>query len=172
MASGAEKGGDMTGSRIQTLRNWWRSREQREKRLLVVAGLLVAGATLWTAADNIDHERTRIAKALPRAEAQLTQLRHDAARYAALVAAGSGKGAWAALTPELVTLRLGSAGVVGELLREGTGFRFRGEVGFDAWVNAVAMLHKEMGLRVIQLRVTRLAAGRVRVDAALAAPGS
>lgn len=151
---------------------YWRQRNVREKRLLLAAGLVVSLAAIWTVAESLHHEQERLARALPRAEAQLAQIRHNSAQYAQI--AGERRAGIEArnAAPDPLRSRLHALGVPVEVAPDGAGIRLRGDAAFEDLIKAIAVIHKELGLRVEQLHITRQSAGLVRLDVLLMPAGT
>lgn len=154
---------------ISRLAVLWRTRSQREQRLLLAAGifLLLLGLALSLGWAHSEHQRLR--RAVPQAEARLGQMQMASDERARLLTQPlPARLAGSALTDAL----LGSARARNLILTaqpSGDGVQVKGQGGFDAVVAWLADVQRDHALRPTRTEILRDGAG-TRFEATLVFP--
>ena len=149
----------------------WNACSQRERRLILIAGSVVALGLVFGLADWSAQERRRLDRQVPRAQAQLEQTQEAATEIAAL----RGRPPVQPLAGPALADAVGAAakarGLAVTVNSTGEGVQIRGNGDFDALVGWLGTLHSDQGLRVLRLEIQR-AGSQASVDALLAGPAA
>lgn len=149
----------------------WHACSPRERRLILIAGGVVALGLVLSLADGSARERSRLDRLLPRAQAQLEQTQEAATEIAAL----RGRPPAQALAGPALADAVGAAakarGLAVTAQSTGDGVQIRGSGDFDTLITWLGTLHTDQGLRVQRIEIQR-AGGQASVDALLAAPAA
>ena len=127
---------------IARLGQAWQAISPRERRLVLAAGIVVLIGLVVTLLDWSRSERSRLARSLPHAEAQLEQVQ-EAAQASAK-----------------------SRGLGLALQATGDGLQIKGQASLDAFVDWLAALQRDQGLRVQRLEIQGQSGG-ASIDAVL-----
>lgn len=141
-----------------------------EQRVLVAGALVLAALALWALNDWASQRRDRLERTLPVLAAQLEVMRGSVVQIAQLrdrpiPAVGGRDARRAALLANARTLGL----ALDIRADDGGTFAVSGQGDFDRWVEWLAAMHQEQGLRLVRATAVRSEAG-VRIDAVLGGP--
>lgn len=151
---------------ISRLTQAWQAISPRERRLVLLAGGVVAVGLVVGLLDWSRSERARLTRSLPRAEAQLEQVQEAATEITRL--RGETPPARTAV-PALLDAAQASAksrGLGLALQASGDGLQIKGQASLDAFVDWLATLQRDQGLRVQRLEIQGQG-GSVSVDTVL-----
>lgn len=158
---------------------WWAKLPQRERRVLLLGGAVVAAVLIWALIwDPLARSNARLAADLGRAESDLAFMREAAPRMAGAKGNASVVGAERAgrSLPALADATAREAGLGGALRRiepVGQGrvsLSFEG-IGFDPWIGWLEAMSARFGVRVESMSVERqAAAGMVNAQVVLVDP--
>lgn len=147
---------------MSALRTWWQQREARERRVLLVGGLLVVAMLLWALVwKPLGDHRASLADGNQRLAADLALMRASAS---ALQARSNGEDAARARAGRsllaLADAGVREAGLAGSLRRiepagEGRVRLHLESVPFDPIADWLQRLAREQGVRVAELSATR-----------------
>lgn len=151
-------------------REAWAQRSARERRVLLLGGILLAllllAQWLWSA----HHGRRALRERLPQQAQQLAEIKAAAQEWQRLAALPRRP---PPLLGEAARRQLaGGAQALGLTAdwREGGRLALRGRCAFDDWLRWLETVRRDHGLIVTQAQVGKLAPGIVTVDAVLALP--
>lgn len=155
---------------IGRLLQGFRQRSPGEQRFLVAGAFVLAALALWALNDWAGQRRERLERTLPVLAAQLEVMRASVAQIAQLrdrpAPAVAGR-------DERRAALLAAARNLGLALDiradDGGAFAVSGLGDFDRWVDWLATMHREQGLRLVRATVVRAGEG-VRIDAVLGGP--
>lgn len=128
-------------------------RTPRERRLLAAAALVVGAAALVTLADGLVHERTRLARALPDARAELARMQDDAAELQRLRQIPAPTAATPATLLESARAAAAARGLGLSITAAGDTLQARGNADFDALVGWLAAMQSELQLRPLRATI-------------------
>ena len=167
---------------ISLLKGWWEGRQARERSFLAGLALFLGAALLIQGLWSAEAARTRLHRQLPQLRQQAETLQRQAGEVRQLQAqpaapaAAEGPGLLAAVQSAARNANLALA--AGQLQLEGARqVRLRANLPFDRWLEWVAVLQRDVRLRLVSCRidsgegtgVTSLP-GMVRIDALFALP--
>jgi type II secretory pathway component PulM len=154
------------------MRTWWRSRSERERRVVRAGAVLAAVAIVGAFWLQAERSRARLAQELPQLRASIAALERSAAEVARLRALPAA----ASLVPSapLASLATDAGGVPGARITVLDERRVRlegGDVSFTALLDWLRLAQARHGMRVEAARLQMLAApGRVEAELVLARP--
>lgn len=140
-------------SPISRLRQAWQSISPRERRLVLIAGGVVLVGLVVSLLDWSHSQRTRLTRSLPRAEAQLEQVQEAATELTRLRGQTAPQRAAGPALLEAAQASAKSRGLGLALQATGDGLQIKGQAGLDAFVDWLAVLQRDQGLRVQRLEV-------------------
>lgn len=143
----------------------WSRLAPRERTLVTLAALLVAGAALYGLIDWSLAERERLRRALPQTRADYQRMQRDAAELAALRASAPRRVGG----DPLAAARAAAAaeGLALELSAVPEGIQARGTVAAAPLLAWVANLHETLGLRAVRVELRRVG-DALEIDAVFA----
>ncbi|MDD3326386.1 MAG: type II secretion system protein GspM [Zoogloea sp.] len=142
-----------TAGLISRLRQAWQSISPRERRLVLIAGGVVLLGLVVSLLDWSRSERGRLTRSLPRAEAQLEQVQEAATELTRLRGQTAPQRAAGPALLEAAQVSAKSRGLGLALQATGDGLQIKGQASLDAFVDWLAMLQRDQGLRVQRLEV-------------------
>lgn len=140
-------------SPLARLTQAWQALSPRERRLVLLAGGVVAIGLAVGLLDWSRGERARLARSLPRAEAQLEQVQEAATEITRLRGETATPRATGPALLEAAQASAKSRGFGLVLQASGDGLQVKGQAGLDAFVDWLAALQRDQGLRVQRLEV-------------------
>lgn len=140
-------------SPLARLTHVWQAISPRERRLVLLAGGVVAIGLVVGLLDWSRGERSRLARSLPRAEAQLEQVQEAATEITRLRGETATPRAAGPALLEAAQASAKSRGLGLVLQASGDGLQVKGQAGLDAFVDWLAALQRDQGLRVQRLEV-------------------
>lgn len=146
-------------TQLAAARTWWSGLAPRERMMVAAMAAVLGVALLWSLSDWIKLERKRLAKALPTAQARLAAMRDDAAEVQRLQRAQARPAAPAASLADPLQASARSRGLTLEVRVDGSGLRATGGGSFDAFVEWLAEVQRDHGMRVTRLTTSRAASG-------------
>jgi type II secretory pathway component PulM len=152
-----------TLARLATL---WSACSARERQLITVAAVVVALGSVAASADWVASERLRLARAVPRAAAQLESTQEAATEIAALHGRAAPPRASGPALVEAVATSAKSRGLAVTVQASGEGLQIRGSAEFDTLMAWLAGLQSDQGLRVVHAEIQR-AGPQASIDAVL-----
>lgn len=138
---------------ITRLANAWQARNPRERTLLIAAATVIGVALVVNLLDWSRSQRTRLGRSLPRAEAQLEQVQESATEIARLRAQPVPQRPAGPALLEMVQASAKTRGLGLAIQTMGDGLQVKGQAGLDAFVDWLAALQRDQGLRVQRLEV-------------------
>lgn len=162
-------------TRLDRLRDFWAARKPRERIFLAVMALVIIGAALIQGLWSAHQARERLREQVPRLREQVEIMQRQAGEIRQLQAGPASRppeGAVLAAAAEAAARGAGLALSAGDIRLEGPRqLHVRAEVPFDAWLAWLAILQRDVRLRLIRGEIEAAQApGTVRVDALLALP--
>ena len=140
-------------SPLARLTQAWQAISPRERRLVLLAGGVVAIGLVVGLLDWSRGERARLARSLPRAEAQLEQVQEAATEITRLRGETATPRAAGPALLEAAQASAKSRGLGLVLQASGDGLQVKGQAGLDAFVDWLAALQRDQGLWVQRLEV-------------------
>ena len=140
-------------SPLARLTQAWQAISPRERRLVLLAGGVVAIGLVVGLLDWSRGERARLARSLPRAEAQLEQVQEAATEITRLRGETATPRAAGPALLEAAQASAKSRGLGLVLQSTGDGLQVKGQASLDAFVDWLAALQRDQGLRVQRLEV-------------------
>lgn len=138
---------------IARLGQAWQAISPRERRLVLAAGLVVLIGLVVSLLDWSRSERGRLARSLPRAEAQLEQVQEAATELTRLRGQTAPQRATGPALLEAAQASAKSRGLGLTLQATGDGLQIKGQASLDAFVDWLAALQRDQGLRVQRLEI-------------------
>lgn len=138
---------------IARLGQAWQAISPRERRLVLAAGIVVLIGLVVTLLDWSRSERSRLARSLPHAEAQLEQVQEAATELTRLRGQTSPQRATGPALQEAAQASAKSRGLGLALQATGDGLQIKGQASLDAFVDWLAALQRDQGLRVQRLEI-------------------
>lgn len=142
-----------TAGLISRLGHAWQSISPRERRLVLIAGGVVLVGLVVSLLDWSHSQRTRLARSLPRAEAQLEQVQEAATELTRLRGQTAPQRAAGPALLEAAQASAKSRGLGLALQATGDGLQIKGQASLDAFVDWLAVLQRDQGLRVQRLEI-------------------
>ena len=142
-----------TAGLISRLGQAWQAISPRERRLVLAAGVVVLVGLVVSLLDWSRSERGRLARSLPRAEAQLEQVQEAATELTRLRGQTAPQRAAGPALLEAAQASARSRGLALALQGTGDGLQIKGQVSLDAFVDWLAALQRDQGLRVQRLEI-------------------
>jgi general secretion pathway protein M len=167
----AQQTASQTVSPFTRLLQSWQAISPRERKLLLMAGVVVGVGILLTTLDWSRTERVRLDRALPRAEARLEQVQESATEITRLHAQPAPRRPAAAALLDMAQTSAKSRGLGVSIQTGGEGLHVKGQAGFDELVAWLAAIQHDQGLRVLRMELQQQGAV-VSVDALLAIPAA
>ena len=133
----------------------WQAISPRERKLVLIAASVLAGATAIALLDWSAAQRQRLARSLPRAEARLNQIQEAATEITRLRAANPPARPQGPALLEAVQASARSRGLGIAVQVGGEGLHLKGQAPFDELVSWLATLQKDQGLRVQRMEIQR-----------------
>lgn len=152
---------------LQRLRQAWAERSPRERQMLLTCALVVAIGALIALADWTIAERKRLARALPRAAAELAQAQHLADELARLRQRPAAEPPRFELALDAARGAARSRGLTLELERRGEQIAINGLARPDALFDWLASLSAEWRLYPSELALHTQPDGQLRVEGLL-----
>ena len=140
-------------SPLARLTHVWQAISPRERRLVLLAGGVVVIGLVVGLLDWSRGERARLARSLPRAEAQLEQVQEAATEITRLRGETATPRAAGPALLEAAQASAKSRGLGLVLQSTGDGLQVKGQASLDAFVDWLAALQRDQGLRVQRLEV-------------------
>lgn len=140
-------------SPLARLTQAWQAISPRERRLVLLAGGVVAIGLVVGLLDWSRGERARLARSLPRAEAQLEQVQEAATEITRLRGETATPRAAGPALLEAAQASAKSRGLGLVLQASGDGLQVKGQAGFDELVVWLAALQHDQGLRVARMEL-------------------
>ena len=140
-------------SPLARLTHVWQALSPRERRLVLLAGGVVVIGLVVGLLDWSRGERARLARSLPRAEAQLEQVQEAATEITRLRGETATPRAAGPALLEAAQASAKSRGLGLVLQSTGDGLQVKGQASLDAFVDWLAALQRDQGLRVQRLEV-------------------
>ena len=153
-------------SPLARLTQAWQAISPRERRLVLIAGLVVLIGLVVSLLDWSRSERGRLARSLPRAEAQLEQVQEAATELTRLRGQAAPQRAAGPALLDAAQASAKSRGLGLALQATGDGLQIKGQASLDAFVDWLAELQRDQGLRVQRLEVQGQG-GSAGIDAVL-----
>lgn len=159
----------LPASRLAALGAAWQARPLRERRLILVATIVLTAALIGSAVDRLAESNRQLARQIPQLASQLAEMEEQAAelpRLRALPPASRPSGP--ALAEALTAAARRHGLTLSTQASAGDGFEIAGSGGFDALIDWLAGAQRDHGLHPASLDVTR-EAGAVRFSVRLTA---
>ena len=151
---------------IARLGQAWQGITPRERRLVLAAGVVVLVGLVVSLLDWSRSERGRLARSLPRAEAQLELVQEAATELTRLRGQTAPQRAAGPALLEAAQASAKSRGLGLALQASGDGLQIKGQASLDAFVDWLAALQRDQGLRVQRLEIQGQSGG-ASIDAVL-----
>ncbi|HEX5125675.1 MAG TPA: type II secretion system protein GspM [Rhodocyclaceae bacterium] len=155
-------------SPLTRAQQYWAERNPRERRLILIAALVVSVGLLWTLHDWQATERTRLDRLLPTVQAQVKAMQDDAAELARLRSLTRAPHPDAGRDIEALQGSATAQNLPLSIRSEGDNILVSGTaLPFDAWIIWLAGAQNTQRLKVQTMEVTREANG-LHIEARLA----
>ncbi len=151
---------------IARLGQAWHAISPRERRLVLIATGVVLVGLVVSLLDWSLSQRGRLARSLPRAEAQLEQVQEAATELTRLRGQAAPQRAAGPALLDAAQASAKSRGLGLALQATGDGLQIKGQASLDAFVDWLAVLQRDQGLRVQRLEVQGQG-GSAGIDAVL-----
>ncbi|WP_079432914.1 type II secretion system protein GspM [Zoogloea sp. LCSB751] len=149
----------------------WQGISPRERRLVLIAGAVVAVGLTLSLLDWTRHERARLDRSLPRSAAQLEQVQESATEIARLRTQPPLQAPAGPALLEAAQTSAKSRGLGLTLQAGGEGLHVKGQAPFDELVTWLAAVQRDQGLRVLRMEIQQQGP-QASIDAVLAGPSA
>mgnify|MGYP002619572440 CR=1 FL=1 len=138
---------------LDPIRQALSARSPRERRMLLIATLVLVGGAIVAVAEWSWHERERVRRALPEAQSSLTRMQEDAAELLRLQRSRAPETVPLAARAEAARAAAVSRGIELELEHTQNMIRVTGSGGFDRMTDWLASLQADQRLRPASVRI-------------------
>ncbi|MBS0353221.1 MAG: type II secretion system protein M [Proteobacteria bacterium] len=149
----------------------WQGISPRERRLVTIAGAVVAVGLTLSLLDWTRHERGRLDRSLPRSAAQLELVQESATEVARLRTQPPLQAPTGPALLEAAQAAAKSRGLGLTLQAGGEGLHAKGQAPFDELVTWLAAVQRDQGLRVLRMEIQQQGP-QASIDAVLAGPAT
>ena len=156
---------------ITRLATAWQGLSPRERRLVLIAGAVVAIGTTVSVLDWARHERSRLDRSLPRSAAQLEQVQESATEIARLRNQPPLQAPAGPALLEAAQAAAKSRGLGLTLQAGGEGLHVKGQAAFDELAAWLAAVQRDQGLRILRMEIQQQGP-QASIDAVLAGPSA
>lgn len=154
----------------QRLQHWWQARMPRERKMIVLAAIIVLGGAVVGVADWIAAERARLARSLPAARLAYLSMEQDSLALAALRERPQPAPAALATVADSVSAAARVRNIQAETRVSGNVLAVSGSTDLAALVDWLGAVQTEFRLRPTQLEMQPAGAdGRARFELRLEA---